>query len=398
MRGAASSTASAVSHAPHAPGAVWAARAYYFLFYGALGVYYPYINLYFKQAGLSGQAIGQLAALTPVAVLLASPAWGALGDRFRIHRFLLPFVTWAAIVPTIALAFTRQFLGIAALVGLAALFSSSIIPLIDSAVLDLVEGTPRSYGSLRVWGTPGFMAFTLAMGYVLKYTGLVGLFYIYAALFFLAGLAALWLPARRHKIEAVTFGRGLRQLLRQRTLALFLLSVFLVGSSFTTYTTFFALYLQDRGASLMMISLANVFSTIAEFPVLFFSAALLGRLGNRASLLIGYAVYAFRWAVLALVRLPVVALLTQGLHGLSWGVVMVGGVAYVKAHSPRGLEATGQSLLGAASGGVGAVVGALGSGWIYDHFGSGQVFLAASLCCVAGLLLFLPAAAGPQKP
>jgi MFS family permease len=146
-----------------------------------------------------------------------------------------------------------------------------------------------------------------------------------------------------------------------------------------------------------MISLANVLAAISEFPVLFFSAVILKRLGNRGGLLMGYAVYAFRWAVLALVRLPVVALVTQGLHGLSWGVVTVGSVAYVKTHSPKGLEATGQSLLSAASGGVGAVVGALGSGWLYDHFGAERLFLVTSLCCGAGLLMMLTANAGAKE-
>jgi MFS transporter, PPP family, 3-phenylpropionic acid transporter len=383
--------------AAHAPGAVWAARAYYFLFFGALGVYYPYINLYFKETGLSGQAIGQLAALSPMAIILASPAWGALGDRFRIHRYLLPFVTWATILPMVAIAYTRQFSAIAALAALAALFSSPIIPLIDSAVLDLAEGTSHSYGSLRAWGTPGFVVLTFAMGYVLKFTGLVGLFYIYAGLLTLAGLAAWWLPARRHKTETGAFGRDLRQLLRQRSLAFFLVSAFLVGISFTGYITFFGVIMQDRGASLLMISLANVIAASSEFPVLIFSTVLLKRLGNRGSLLLGYAVYAVRWAVLALVRLPLVTLLTQGLHGISWGTATVGGVAYVKTHSPKGLEATGQSLLGAASAGVGAVVGALGSGWLYDHFGAERLFTAMSLCCAIGLLMLLPITAGEKR-
>jgi PPP family 3-phenylpropionic acid transporter len=293
--------------------------------------------------------------------------------------------------PTLAIAFTRQFAFIAGLATLAALFSAPLIPLIDSAVLDLVEGTSHSFGSLRAWGTPGFILMVFGAGYLLTYTGLAALFYIYAALFALAGIAAWWLPARRHKMETGAFGRGLGQLLRQPSLVLFLISAFLGGIAFTGYTTFFGVVLQDRGASLIMISLANIIAAVSEFPMLLFSAVVLRRLGNRGTLIMGFAVYAFRWGVMALTRLPLVALLTQGLHGVSWAPVMLGSVAYVKTHSPRGLEATGQSLLSASAAGVGAVTGALGSGWLYDHLGAGWLFIAMALCCGVALLLLLPA-------
>jgi len=377
--------------------ALWAARAYYFLFYGAVGVYYPYISLYFRQTGLSGEAIGVLAALTPLALIVAGPAWGALGDRFRIQRHLLPFVTWATIAPTLAIVYMRPFSGLAALVTLASLFSAPIIPLIDSAALDLAEGTTQSYGRLRVWGTPGYILMTYAMGSVLKLTGLGGLFYVYAGMMMLAGLAALWLPARQHKIERRNFRRGLGQFLRHRSVGLFLISAFLAGISFTAYNAFFSLHLQDMGGSLYLVGLANVLSALSELPVLFFSARLIRRLGAGGALLLGYGAYTVRWCALALARIPLVALITQTLHGVSWGATTVGSVAYMQSHSPKGLEATGQSVLGSATSGLGAAVGALGSGWLYDRFGGARLFLVMSACCALGLLSMLAAMAGQRQ-
>ncbi len=377
------------------PGALWAARAYYFFFFSAIGAYYPYIGLYYKQAGLSGQLIGTLTALTPLAVILASPLWGALGDRFRIHRTLLPLVTWGALVPTLVMAYTQAFPQLAVLVTLASLFSAPISPLIDSAVLDLVEGTPRSYGSIRVWGTPGYILTTWIMSGVLKQTGLVGLFYAYAGCMLLAGVAALWLPARRHHQAARNFSHGLGQLLRQPALLLFLVSVFLAGTAFAAYNAFFSISLQDMGASLALISLANVTASLSELPVLSLAAHLLRRLGVRGTLILSYAAYTLRWAILALARTPLVVLVPQLGHGLSWGAMTVGGVAYVKAHSPAGLEATGQSLFNASAYGLGATVGALTSGWVYDQFGAARLFTVMSACCAAGLVIFLMAPARP---
>jgi predicted MFS family arabinose efflux permease len=69
----------------------------------------------------------------------------------------------------------------------------------------------------------------------------------------------------------------------------------------------------------------------------------------------------------------------------------------MKKHSPPGLEATGQSLFNAAAYGLGSAVGALGSGWLYDHFGAPRLFLFTSACCVVGLGILVVATA-ESKP
>jgi hypothetical protein len=45
--------------------ALWLARAYYFFYFGAVGAYFPYINLHFERVGLNGAAIGALASISP---------------------------------------------------------------------------------------------------------------------------------------------------------------------------------------------------------------------------------------------------------------------------------------------------------------------------------------------
>lgn len=360
------------------------ARAFYFCYFAAVGCYVPFINLYFQSRGLTGSAIGALAAMPPLILLVAGPVWGALGDRFRIHRRLLPLATLGPIVPVLLMAHTESFAVLAALVAWTALFIAPIVPLIDSAVLDLLPGTKFSYGNVRVWGSLGFTAATWVMGLALNRLGLPLMFYAYAAMLGVAGLLALGLPARRQAWQ-VSFRASLRQLLRQRALALFLVGSFLIGVTLQAAYSFYPLYLLSLGGNLAWVGLGSALSAITETPVVFFSGALLQWLGARGTVILSYGMFAVRWAILALFRAPVPALLTNAMHGLTFAPFLVGGVAYVQEHTPPGLHATAQALLTATSFGLGAATGALGGGWLYDHLGPAGMFSVTAVIAVVAV-------------
>lgn len=360
------------------PRALLFARAFYFLFFGAVGSYVPFINLYFEQNGLSGTAIGTLAALGPLVLLFSGPLWGAIGDRFRIHRYLLPLAVVGPIVPALLMLRTGNFSALAALMLAGAFFSTAVTPLIDSAVLDLVQDTPHSYGSIRVWGSVGYTLAAWLMGNLLKAQGLRWLFYGYALALLIAALISLGLPARRQSWQT-SFRASVSQLVRQRPLALFFAGSFLVGAALQASYAFFPLHLMALGGNPAWVGLASALGATSEIPVLYFSGLIFGRLGVRNTVILGYLTFAVRWAVVALVTSPVLAVLTTSLHGLSFGPFLTGGVAFVETHTPAGLHATAQALLTAMCFGLGAAVGALCGGLLYDTLGASGLFGVASV-------------------
>ncbi len=370
---------------------------YYAFFFAAVGVYIPYLPLYLQQVGLTGGEIGLLIALWPLMLLVASPLWGLLGDKFRIHRWLLPLATLGPIIPALLMLTVRGLPALAALALVSAFFATPIVALIDSAVLDLVQGTPVTYGSIRVWGSVGFTAATWIMGYVLQAWGLPWLFYGYGIFLAAAGLVALGLPARRAVVQ-LSFRAGLGQLLRQRALMLFLTGVFLIGATMQIYNAFFPLHLVALGGSPAWVGLAGALAAISELPVLYFSGMIFKRLGVRGAMLLAYGLFAARWAILALVTSPLVALLTCLAHGMSFGPHLTGSIGFVETHTPPGLRATAQGLLTAAGYGVGAAVGALAGGLLLDELGAKGMFGAAAGAALLAAAFVYAAGTGPAKP
>jgi PPP family 3-phenylpropionic acid transporter len=369
------------------------AAVYYFFYFGAAGIYLPFINLYFDKVGLSGSAIGALAALPPILGFGAGPLWGALGDRFHIHRRLLPIATLGAILPTLLILRANNAISLAVLVGIAALFSGPVVGLIDSAVLDLVHGTPRTYGAIRWWGSLGFTIFTWATGYILKLFGLEWMFYGYAVLLAVAGSLAIGLPARR-QVWRLSYRDSLRQLLRQRQLFLFMCATFLIGATLAASYAFFPLHMIELGANPAWLGLAAALAAGSEMPVMFFSTSIFKRFGLRSSLVLSCLLFALRWGTLAVVTTPVPALITSVVHGLTFGIFLTGGVAYVETRTPAGLHATAQGLFNATLFGFGSALGALGGGFLYDVLGARGLFGVTAITALIAVGFVLAAGVG----
>lgn len=371
------------------------ARAYYFFYFGAIGCLLPYAGLYFERVGLSGTQIGLLISLLPLGVIVAGPLLGALADRFRLHRVLLPLASFVPVPAVLLMALTTSFAALLGLMAVVACFATPANALIDSTTLELLEGDAQAFGRVRLGGTFGFVSLTLVTGAAIDAFGPASLFVGYALCLGLAGAVAVWLPARRRELQS-SYGAGVRALLGQSSLVLLLVGSLLLGGAVQAFYSFFSLHLQTLGASAQLIGFAAALTSISELPVLLLAQRVLARLGPWASVTIGAAVYIVRWLLLALAVDPITATVIQTVHGLSFGLVLVGGVAFVDARTPSGLSATAQALFSAALNGLGAVIGSLAGGYVYERSGGSVMFLWAAGACVLGLM-FILAARGQQS-
>jgi PPP family 3-phenylpropionic acid transporter len=99
---------------------------------------------------------------------------------------------------------------------------------------------------------------------------------------------------------------------------------------------------------------------------------------------------ALRWGLLATVRSPAALLLLQPLHALSFSLMWVASLAFVKERAPKGALATAQGLF-TASAALGAVAGMPAWGALYRRAGGAATFWAAALlaACACALALAL---------
>ena len=97
---------------------------------------------------------------------------------------------------------------------------------------------------------------------------------------------------------------------------------------------------------------------------------------------IAAALMALRWLLLGLSRSPVIALLSQLLHGGGFIVISVSMALWIRDHVPGELQASGQSLLNLVSFGLGRIGGNLLGACIAQSWGMAAGFIAGAVLCI----------------
>ena len=367
--------------------------AFYLFYFLAAGVYFPFVSLFYKDLGFSGEQIGLLGALAPLAGIALGPVWGYLADQ---RGWRLPLLRWSLLLAALGaplLLLPRSFGPVALVVGLVALCLSPAIPLADATTLEWVKrtGWPATYGKVRLWGAMGFILGGLAGGRLFTLASVHLLFGVYGVLLLGPFAAALAIPARRGIGRARPRGQGhALSLLRHPVLGPFYLCSFLAYVTTASYNGFFSLYMRSLGAGSQQIGLAIAVGSVSELPVMWYSGRLIARFGARSVVLAALCLYTLRWGLLALIHDPLLATASQCLNGPTFGAFYVAGVTFVDSHVPADLRATGQSLYNAATFGLAAITGSLIFGYLLDHGGVFRMYgIASAVCAAATALLAL---------
>jgi PPP family 3-phenylpropionic acid transporter len=190
---------------------------------------------------------------------------------------------------------------------------------------------------------------------------------------------------------------NLRTLLDNRSIVLFLVSVFLVAAGSGAVSNFFSLYMDSIGAGEGVIGMAWAVASISEIPVMIYAGHIMRRMSASGLLKLSFAVYALRWLIFSFIRDPLWAVAMQLLQGLSFAAFLTAGVTYLNERTPEGFATTSQAIFNVVCYGLAAVAGSLAGGYIYDHGGMAVLFRMFCLVTAAGLLLFWAGSAGPWR-
>jgi PPP family 3-phenylpropionic acid transporter len=374
------------------------ARTFYFLFFAAIATLLPFLVVFYEGLGLGGREIGLLSAMLPLATLAVGPAWGALADGLGRHRGVATFALAGTAAAGVAVSLGRDVATLLPLVVVFAIFFAPVVPLTDTAVLAGLGSERERYGRLRLWGAVGFGLASLVAGAAVDRYGVGVAFASFGVLLVLAlGVAQrlAWQAVAREGREPrgptdvaspVAAGTGprllrapaaVRDFLTVRWVAL-LTAGLLGGAAMAPSGTFLFLYLAERGAGASAVGTAMAVATLSEIPVMFFAARWLARVRPRVLLLASLAVFALRLALYGVLESTAALVAVQLLHGPSFALLIVAGVARADRLAIPGRRATGQALFTASVLGLGGVIGSLGGGALYGTVGPRATFLVAA--------------------
>lgn len=356
-------------------------KSQYFLFFGVVGIFLPFFNLYCYHLDFSGFQIGVLSALRTVSAIVFALGWGMLADRLKSRRKLFIFANFASAALWCLFLFTTDFKAMLVITVLYGIFYSPIISFLEALTMDFLGKDKANYGRIRVWGSLSFILVVLFLGKIISLYSIE----IIIILIFLGSVIqavfSVFIPESAspiNKKEKTDPGGAVNV-----RLIIFLVCAFLMLVSHGTYYGFFSIHLEKLGFSSVFIGFAWALASITEIIVMVKSKAILNRFQYEKLLVFSLFVAFIRWLVLFFIETPFFILLSQTLHAVTYGIFHISSILYMDHLSKEGGKTFGQAVNNAVTYGLGMMIGFLVNGYFFDTQGK-SLFLFSSFIALLG--------------
>lgn len=360
---------------------------FYFLIALAVGAF-QFLNLFYVDFGLSTGQIGFLFAIGPLIMIFSQPFWGLLTDYLNAPKATLFAMIIGASATALFFPLASTFEHLILLNVLYFFFQSSIQPIADSTTMLMLEDRSE-FGKVRLWGSLGYAVGVMLVGSLLDIYGLWLMFILNGIILIITLLLIFNLPiskggARKFKLQEAM------ALFKNKSFLLFLLFSFMVHLTVHANNSFYAIFLQNLGATITLVGFALLIKSVLEVPFFAMSKKLMERFSYPVLLSLVAGIYGVRWFVLGLSSNLEILVWSQILLSLSYSIQYFASVAYVDLITPEKYRATGQTFYWAVSLGLGGLFGNMLAGWALNYIDIQSLYLiAGSVACLSIILLWI---------
>ena len=358
----------------------------YFAYFAFVGAFAPYFSLYLQSIGRSAWEIGLLLSLMQLMRIFAPHLWATLADRRGWRARLLQATLAAAIAAYAGVFATATFAGLFVVLAIFAFFSSATMPLVESITFKALADRIESYGGVRLWGSVGFIAAVLGVGWLLDRVPIANLLWLLLAA--LAATLALAFTLRDPPADPAAVHEPIvAHALRAEVVALLAANILLNVAHGPLYA-FYSIYLDDAGYSKAAIGALWSLGVLAEIAVFLAAPYWMKRFAADQVLLACFALAVGRFALIGWgVGSPALLVIAQLAHAATFGACHIASVALINRWFSGTRQVRGQALYLSLAFGVGGFLGALASGAAWEAIGPAWTFTAASGAAATGLLL-----------
>jgi MFS transporter, PPP family, 3-phenylpropionic acid transporter len=365
----------------------WRLAGVYFFYFAYLGAFAPYFSLYLSSLGIAAAGIGAIMALPQLVRIFAPHLWGWLADRgghrLRVARVCTVIGTAIYCGLFAATAFEALF----AVVLLMSFFLSAALPQVETTTLAHLGEHSAQYGRVRVWGSIGFIAAVLVIGYVLDALSIRVLLWIMLSILGATSLLLMLVPEPSESAHTHDH-TPIAHVIRQPQVIALIVACALMAVAHGPYYTFYSIHLVGYGYTKGAVGWLWSVGVICEIAIFFWMAHLFRAYTLRQVLIASFALAAIRFAIIALCADNLALLLiAQTLHAATFGSFHAAALGYVHRFFRGRNQARGQAIYTSLTFGLGGTLGGLYAGYAWDHFGAMYTFAGAALCAFGGMLI-----------
>ena len=368
------------------------ARAYYLVFMGGWGFILPFINLFYVSLGFSGKQIGTIGSVSAIVGLILSPVVVSEIKKRPEARGILEAALMGGAICYFLIGQQTAFLPIIFIVFFQALIGSGTLPASDAMAIHVSEEAGTGYGSVRVWGSIGWIMTVPISGWLIERFGFEAGFLGISLMWLLGALVTLlirpryFVSPRTNGARPSNLRTAISTIRRDRTLLGYAIASFFIGFFNNGVLQFENVFLAELGASKQLISFAGILGAIVELPFMIYADRYVRRAGAHRVLLFALSMLLLQRA--AVLFFPAIAtiMIVRFIGGVSFSFLTIASVFLISSRTDPGETGTVLAIFTVTLAGLVSVLAAPISGAIFDAIGPRWLYAFAVLGYGTGLL------------
>lgn len=370
-----------------------AVTRFYFTLFMPAAATVTYLPIWLDHIGITESQIGVLNAAPLAVTLLFTVFVGRIADKAADWKQTI-------IVGQVLTAIFAMFFGLAdtfvtVLIAwvLATAPGMMVGSVADAATIRLGQRSGFSFGTVRAWGTAGFLFISLVTGYLADWFGPNSFLLLFAGLTILRVIAAFYLPTMRDPNSKRATGGGavltseLRQALKLWVL-LPLIAGALIFSTHMIMNGFSALVWSKQGISESTIGLLVALAAGAEAATMLIWKFVEFRFSARSLLIFGGVFAVLRWTMMTFEPSIPMLVIVQLLQAFSFTFAYLGGMYFIAKRTDESVSAEAQGFFAILMQTCSILV-LMAFGPIFKTFGAQAFFFSAIVCLIAIVLTFM---------
>ena len=368
------------------------ARLYYFAFMGGWGFILPFMNLFYVSLGLKGKQIGFISSTSAIVGMLVSPLWVSEVKRRPQARRILQVALILGAIGYYILGLQNYFPFILLVVFLHSLAASGIAPLADSMAVTVAQESGNGYGSVRAWGSLGWIVCLLSSGKLVAQFGFIAGF---------IGICLMWLIAagliffvKPHYFSSLQISdqprpnvrAALQYIWQDKVLLGFALALVAIGFLNNGVLQFENVFLAELGASKQIISVAGVLSAVVELPFMIYSDRIVHRVGPHRLLLLAVGMTLFQRLVVLILPFISTIMVIRFVGGVAFSFYTISFIGLISSRTQTTETGTILALFSVTIAGLVNIIAAPVSGAIFDLIGARWLYALSASGYLIGVL------------
>ncbi|MFI4954969.1 MAG: MFS transporter [Gammaproteobacteria bacterium] len=361
--------------------------SFYFFYFAVVGAFMPYWSLYLEGRGFNKEQIGWLAAITVISRIIAPSVWGYYADRSGLRMRWVRLGITAELIAWIAILFVpHTMLWLIPVLFFYSFFQNAILAQYEAVTLFYLDKQRDQYGMIRLWGSLGFIAAVMGLGWWFKWHIITTLPLVMIGLAVIAVINAFMIAEPPQATPKTERPSSLIPILKKPMVWGFLSIHFLLLFSHAPFYSFYSNYLKAYGYSTSTIGLLWSVGVFAEVLMFTQSAKVLSCLDERVAIAICLVLTSVRWIlVAAFPEILPIQILAQCTHAFSFALFQSIAMRLIFREFKTDQQGRAQALYSMLWG-LGVAIGSILAGEAWDILGGPWIFTIAAGVVLSGLL------------